>query len=204
MLGPRGQAVLLSTIVLAALVLAAIAALRHPRPRCAGYVGELQSAELVHAARLYWEIRSRGGATRLEELLSMLHEYSAELRLGIPNVSYALYSELSPGKGGWGVYRVQYNNSVSFAARWNWSVAGYYAKMLRREKVAYVNLTLYYVHEYAAPQWGLIRVSPPLRDPAGMADLERRGGRWIVGIPVGLEEYALEDSYGIRIVIRVG
>ncbi len=204
-----GQFLLLASILFAILVLLAIKTLRHPYPRCSSYVGELQSAMLIHAARLYWENRSNKGSLTMDSVLAALYVYNESMKLCLPRVAYTNYLKVDTGLSGSGIYETIYTspsfavNGVTFRAKWIWTFQGIYTKRKGVEKKTYLNFTLIYVHEYIAPQWYIIRYSPKLIDYMGDADLEKRDSIWIFGLPSSYNEYLLEDSFGIKIMIRV-
>jgi len=188
---------LLAAVILAISLLAALENLRVPRPRIAAYYGELQSAELIHAARLYWSNPALG----MDRALAALYEHNESLNLMLPPVSYALGSALHPGDSGYGYYRTEYNVSVVFHACWEWELVGTYSKRVAGVEVLFNNYSLYYRHEYSAPQWGTILLHPEIWDPAGVADVFCVGeGRWFVGVPAGAP-YPLEDEFGITIYV---
>jgi len=184
-------------VILAISLLLALQSLRVPRPRVAAYYGELQSAELVHAARLYWS----NPALEMDRVLAALYEYNESLNLVLPPASYALGSSLHPGDSGYGYYRTEYNVSVVFHAYWEWELVGTYSKRIAGVETRLNNYSLYYYHSYSAPQWGSIVLYPGIWDPAGVADIRYLGeGRWYVGAPAGAP-YPLEDEFGITIYV---
>ena len=190
---------LLATAMLAFAMLHSVSNLRKPDPCVLEYRGELQSAELIHAARFYWSSQ----VYSMEYLLNILYELAEESKIYLPPVSFTNNFTLMGGRYGYGSYSTAYNNSVFFEADWKWKFKGYYVKELRGEKLLYRSYILEYYHNYTAPQWGVMVIYPFLEDPAGVADiLYERNGSWRVGFPARYGEYCLVDEYGLRVVIK--
>ncbi|RLE72590.1 MAG: hypothetical protein DRJ37_02480 [Thermoprotei archaeon] len=195
----RGQILLLAIITLAFILLYSASRFSRPNPGFLEYMGELQSAELIHTARLYWSSRKYS----LNSLLSILYTLSNENKISMPMVSYENNSTLVSGRKGYAWYYTVYNNSVSFRAYWTWEFKGFYLRDLYGEKLLYKGYLLLYYHNYTAPQWGSMIVHPLLEDRAHIADITYLGdGRWSIGFPARYTEYRLIDEYGLEVVIR--
>jgi len=193
----KGQMLALAAIVFSIYALWALSNLRTPNPRVAYYVGELQTAELIHIARLYWSNPNLG----MSFLLSKLYEYNESLRLHLKPVNYRNNRALTASGG---FYETRYNNSVRFYAHWSYEKIGSYKKILEGGVVKlYFNYSLLYYHNYTAPQWGNFILYPKLWDPQDLADLTYRGnGEWFVGVPADVEEYILFDEFSIKVVVK--
>jgi len=187
----------LAVIIFAAYMLWALANLKTPNPRPAYYVGELQSAELIHVARLYWSNPNLS----MSFLLDKLYGYNETLRLHIKPVTYVNNWALTASGG---FYETRYNNSVRFYARWEYVKIGSYKKILEGGIVKlYYNYSLTYIHNYTAPQWGSFILYPRLWDPLDLADLTYKGdGLWYVGVPADVSEYIIYDEFSIKVVVR--
>ena len=195
----RGQVLLLAVIFLAFSIIYAANRFRKPVPVVAEYRGELQSAELIHAARLYWS----NGYTSMDSILSLLTDLAKKHKIYMPNASYENNFTIIGGLTGYGFYSTEYNVSVIFSACWNWRFKGFYFKDLHGEKVLYKSFLLVYYHNYTAPQWGSMVIYPIIEDPAGICDIVRvKDGVWMIGYPAHNDEYTLIDEYGLKLVIR--
>lgn len=195
----RGQALLLAVTFLASVLLHTAGYLKKPSPNLLEYVGELQSAELIHVARLHWSNRKYD----MDSLLALLYDLANETKISLPSISYRCNFTLVSGQRGYAWYFTLYNNSVSFEAYWEWKFKGFYVKDLHGEKLLYKGYSLLYYHNYTAPQWGSIIAYPLLEDSAKIADIAYRGGgMWDVGFPARYTEYYLVDEYGLKVVIR--
>jgi len=189
----------LAIIIFAIYCLWALSNIRTPNPRVVSYYGELQSAELIHVARLYWSNPSLG----MDFLISKLYEFNETLRLQMNPVNYELDQSLTVNGG---FYKTLYSNDVSFFAEWRYNRIGSYVKNIPGEgPVIFYNYSLFYYHNYTAPQWGNFILYPMLCDPNKYADLTYRGeGWWYIGIPADFDQYVLLDEFSIKVVIKNG
>jgi len=198
-LNRKGQILLLAIIFLASVLLYSTSRLKKPSPNFLEYNGELQSAELIHIARLYWSSEN----STIDRLLTILYSLSNENKVSMPIVSYKCNFTLVPGQRGYAWYYTVYNNSVSFRAYWSWEFKGFYIKNLYGEKLLYKSYLLIYYHNYTAPQWDSMIIYPSLDDDMRIADLTYFGeGIWSIGFPARYTEYIFVDEYGLKVVVK--
>lgn len=202
--------------IFSALILAAISNLYHPKPRIIAYVGELQSSTLIQLARVYIASRSSGNnSVDINNAIMRLLSLNRTYNLGLPNITYDDFRvdwiiQLG-NESGYGVYclvfnlRYRYFNcSVACNVSWEYTLRNVYYKELNGVVHKYMNYTLIYRHNYTAPQWGYVLLTPCLYVYNNTFDLKYLGsGLWAVGVPAN-ETMALVDEYGITIFVGGG
>ncbi|RLE61776.1 MAG: hypothetical protein DRJ32_00445 [Thermoprotei archaeon] len=210
MLSIRGQVLALAVIILSIILAELSIKTLVIRPVVVNYRGELISAEIIQLSRIYVANRSRGGKADMNYLLQRLLEYNRSLNLGFPNITFDdvgifffLNTSDSYGKGAyvivWNLRFREFNYTVIFNVTWCFEKSGYYIKDRDGLQIIYVNYTLFYVHEYYAPQWGRIVIFPMIYSES--ADILLKGdGIWFVGIPLNSTP-SIFDIYGIKINI---
>ncbi len=198
MLGHKGQVLLLATFFLAILLSISLSKLIVIRPRLISYIGELQSAELIHLARFYFE---KNNNHSIEELMKIFYRYNQVLKLNIPRYNYTIIKKFENKETeGNGFYELTFNNTIIFRCKWNWSLKNIYIKPVNNEAIFLKNYTLTYSHEYIAPQWGTIKTYPIISTSLPV-DIKRYKKQWIIGVPVTIKRTYFIDQYGIEIYI---
>jgi len=194
----EGQIFLVTVFLLALLLTLSLGNLTFTKPRLVNYIGELQSAELIHLARFYWE---KNNNLSMQELTKIFYHYDKLLKTNIPKYNYTILREFKRGENGFGLYEISFNNTIIFRCRWQWKFQNMYVSFSGREAVIFKNYTLIYYHEYIAPQWGKIKVYPQIYADQP-AEIEKRNKFWTIGIPIEKETLSLLDQYGIEIIIK--
>jgi len=187
----------LSVFLLIILITFSLSNLLIPRPRVIDYVGELQSAELIHLARFYWEYNNNRS---FDELLKIFYIYNEKIKANVPKVAYTLKRKIVCERDGLGLYETVFNNSVIFRSSWRWNFSNIYIGYENNEAVIFKNYTLVYYHEYIAPQWGKIVLYPEIYTTCNVK-IKRVYDTWIIGIPLEMSRVDFYDKFGIKIFI---
>ena len=191
----RGQILLLAVIIFGMLLIDAVAVVRVIKPSVVFLYDYLDDVQLLHIARVVLAnyLKTEGSinpADEIQRILDVARNYT-----WIPEVEV----EFSKGKG---FYQISFKNKYSSPSlKIVWSFISVSKPFIWREKGGvYRNVTLTFFHEYRGV-WGVVRLSPQIRDPQGVAGIWRTGEyMWIVAVPS--IPYILEDEYGIRFQVN--
>jgi hypothetical protein len=214
-----GQFALLGVIVLAVTILALVA-LRPTEPAFAYERGPMQSAQLFHLAR-YCLAVSCSNAT-LASLVSSLQAYnSTEPLLMFPVVQAYYRSSTSTNRvENYTFFTIQtlkgYETVALGVSAQSGSVLNVFAKSYRGISYVLKNTTLTYCHVYSSPFFPIPVSAPPcplsqpiaglvycpkINDPSGVAEIKQIGQcTWAVAVP---GNYTLRDEFGIPVKVVV-
>jgi len=203
-----GQFALLGVIVLAVTILALVA-LRSTEPAFAYERGPMQSAQLIHLARYCLAIGCNNDT--LMVLVKELVKYNASEPLLMYPVLDAYYEE--------NISSTRAVDHVSFTVQTLRGpekvevvvVAQAYGRQNVISKtvrgVSYVlkNTTLMYRHEYLSPFFpSRLEYCPRIYDPSGVAEVRSIGPCfWAVAVPIDYNLYTLFDEFNIPVKVVV-